>query len=933
MTITTEDLENAKTDAQALGAVVNGAADENGTGLVPTRTGGSKKTLARLQQESEEAQAALVQEFEDLIAEQAIEEETASQAALVAQQAVQNLASGFYGSVMFADENEEAAVAEDCTLLFLPDSETGGALDISGGPNGVMWSHAAGGTMSIGWEFPTEKYNRLNRGPILMANHTSSANRGFRLSCTPPGTGLAPFTANYVFTFGINGNNATSAAWVCTNNTVPQTVRRVVPVARHDNVNMWLDVLDVDTATWYRGAPVAKPAGFVGMTVATYPMAIGRPTNVADPATAFPADFDQGGSFAPQGISSPRGCFTDALIADKTLSDADILALYRDGADVPDTVGAPSLRFHAPLASNGIIDLRVASNIPAVDAAELTLLGVLNPGPVFKRQGSTYFRMAAIPQPGFIALEYGQLLAKHTWTAEVANLTGVYRTCEYRLVTREGSATDWRECAHTIVGNVATMVTYLPSWVVTRFQVQFRFSSDPTLICATHSDIQVGLHILMWSQSEGVYALGPGDRTGARAVATVAGQVVQQGPGSETITFVNVDNGISCSRRRPGLLGHAAAHFCNLVRQSTEQPLLIAMHMISGTSLRDLMDDSVPGRSWAAEERVHQFVLNRRDDGSIPATGSIKIGWEAGDNVLAYGRDVNFPWYRGRVYPGSTFSFNINHYLHDGTFSPDMLCVELCCNRATSGGVGGTTDTTGQNANEMLQRASQLQWGHELGYVVGRTETLHAMEFEVGGTLSTNAVTHPRPADWKGDLRMTAQLADAVRMVAGVSHYPGVVRFEKIHADPTDPNSVILTLGPPRKYPGLGLANPDTGMRTDAEPHTPNFSGYRLKTNEPGGNPKWFFEAKRQAADAYSIATLVSATIIGGDQVRCTFSGPVIPGQTAVWPHPGNMQYDPAVVNQDTLRAGGLIFDGEQYAVGKEAGVQVTGSHVPLVLA
>lgn len=45
--ITKQELIDAKADAQDLGDVVNGAADLNGNGTVPTRTGGSKKTLSR----------------------------------------------------------------------------------------------------------------------------------------------------------------------------------------------------------------------------------------------------------------------------------------------------------------------------------------------------------------------------------------------------------------------------------------------------------------------------------------------------------------------------------------------------------------------------------------------------------------------------------------------------------------------------------------------------------------------------------------------------------------------------------------------------------------------------------------------------------------------------------------------------------------------
>lgn len=81
--ITIQQLIDAGEDARDLSDVVNGAADLNGTGLVPTRTGGNKKTLSKLEAE-----------YQTIIDAQQVQEEQAStSAAQAAQSAV--YAGGF----------------------------------------------------------------------------------------------------------------------------------------------------------------------------------------------------------------------------------------------------------------------------------------------------------------------------------------------------------------------------------------------------------------------------------------------------------------------------------------------------------------------------------------------------------------------------------------------------------------------------------------------------------------------------------------------------------------------------------------------------------------------------------------------------------------------------------------------------------------------
>ena len=72
--VTPQELINAGRDARDLGDVVNGPADLNGSGVVPTRLGGDKRTLARLEAD-----------FQARIDAQAIQEAAAAEAALAAE--------------------------------------------------------------------------------------------------------------------------------------------------------------------------------------------------------------------------------------------------------------------------------------------------------------------------------------------------------------------------------------------------------------------------------------------------------------------------------------------------------------------------------------------------------------------------------------------------------------------------------------------------------------------------------------------------------------------------------------------------------------------------------------------------------------------------------------------------------------------------------
>jgi hypothetical protein len=108
--ITIQQLIDAGEDARDLADIVNGSATLNGTGLVPTRTGGNRKTIAKLEAE-----------FQAIIEQQEAAEETASAAAVEAEGFAltleTNAAGGFYDSLAAGVTDPDVAVGEAFNII------------------------------------------------------------------------------------------------------------------------------------------------------------------------------------------------------------------------------------------------------------------------------------------------------------------------------------------------------------------------------------------------------------------------------------------------------------------------------------------------------------------------------------------------------------------------------------------------------------------------------------------------------------------------------------------------------------------------------------------------------------------------------------------------------------------------------------------------
>lgn len=814
------------------------------------------------------------------------------------------------GSIMMADENMEMPLLAKSSQLYVQGSE---------GDNGLVSPASpmmnAAGSIALLWDFPVEKYNVLNRNPVLFGTTNNPTNRGFALEYVPLGNITNP-THQY-WTFGITGSNGTAPQWSCeSNRSIPPTVRRIVPFIFIAAGQMQLDVLDVDTGTWYAGAPVAAPAGWAGCERLTYPATIGGHRGSA--SYSFPVDFNGTGSNTPQQNPSARGSFADVVISDTTLSRADIEAIYLDGASVSETVGAANLRLHCPLASEGQKDLSVVSNQAGLAAATVIEEGTTNAGPTMRPQGANYIVLDGIRYPGAI------VLGDETWTAR-GRASGVSGQAQYRYVTRAGvSQTAWTDCAHTLVGSDLTLeIAPPPAGVTDQCQVQVRFSSDPALVATTHADVQGVAHIALWSQSEGVFATTQGsDTTGATTT-----DLQPLAANTNTVTFIDTDGNARTSELRPRLIGEGATALANALRDAVQTPVVFAQHQKSGTSRRDLMDDSRTERLWADELAAHLFVLNRAANGAVPLTGHIDLCWEASDNVIPFGRLVLAPWLTGAAYPGETYTYGaIDHYPLDGTFTQAPYYV-MPANRATE--ANASSSTTSDAGSEADQRDSARNWGHLLGYEIGPECTTHGMEGESGGVLPSFPATHPLPGSLEGAAEMGVNTAETTKMILGAGAYRGAVFYEAIRAG-SAPNKVIISLGSPRRFPGENLADPDVGYDTTGFTVPTDLA---LETKAVGGNARWGLEARIGASDAFSLLNVTAAEFIqdaNGNVTECevTLSANYVPGETAIRHRPGTTgSYRDTTVLQTDWRAGQHMF-----TIGSSR-FEVAGSNQELLLA
>lgn len=788
---------------------------------------------------------------------------------------------------------------------------------LAGSGASAMFSGAT--SVIIFAEIPERVYEGLNKKEVALFQANPAT--GIYAFMTPIGNINSP---NVVpeFRFGVKDNGG--AAWNAEldDAAVPAALKQCAFFARTDGSTLTLSVLDLETDTWYDGAGVAQPGGFAALDT------LGDLSIGGIGQWPFQDDRDA----KSNNVEDWRGSLSNFIIADRELSKADVEAIAA-GSDPETIVGSGDLRFWLPMTVDGKVSTDFTSNLPALLDADVQANGPIEAGPTLVKQGTESVKFKALPWPCLIGREHGDDGAFSEFTLEVAGLNG---DLEIQIVGKSGRIwRDWEAQQVSVSSGEVTFRLAFPCPITERVQVLARFASNRDVVAATHSNIQVGVGVSLWGQSElDDFTLGELNTAGGLAT----NPAIEPEGSTETITWVDYDGIVRYAQAVPGAVGSPAINIANYIRRRTGEPVFLFAHILNGSSNADLMDDNhaTAVRDWNTEiPRISGFMFNRNEKGEIPVAGHVKM-WEAADNVIPYMSRFGPAWYQGRhgANPGT---FSIDHSLYDGTFSSKAVSVEMPANRFVHTNDAQVADERTDDVDEIRQRESQRNGGHSYGYAVGPECDVHTMENQSATSIGG---THPGPNDWDGAILGSFAVAEAICMAIGKGSYPGAVFFETIEPGAAA-NEVIVTLGSPREFPGEGLVNPDQGYSLDSV-RAQVGAGLNLSTLKSSGNPKWAFEAKIDNAGSFSILNITAGEIISPRQVKLTLSANYVLGETAIRHKPGapgayGADNNSPPVTQDIWLASALRVGAslpyETLSPRPEPGFLVAGSKQELVLS
>ncbi len=821
------------------------------------------------------AQVALAEAAADAAEAQAVLAQTA---AVAAQSAISPV---HYGSVMMPVENGESTLKSQRGMLYLSNSSQltqSGATALWNGPSSFF----------IFWDAPIEALSELNRTPILVGNFNAGAfaNNTIRLAYFPHGYFSAAERGKF---------RASMHTWQAESPSLPATAKGpFVPllVTSADASTMALNVLDVATGTWHMGAPVARPASYPGIVLISHDFCVGdvRPT-------LWPIDY--AGAAATY---AARGAFSDLTIADKVMTTADIEAIVAGADPVAQAGGIANVRLYAPLAKNGAFSSEIQSNRTLT--GHIIALGKILPGGTLRAQtAAKSLRFDDLPSPAHFGRGRYANVAIAQFTGPVVGLTG---QAQMRFVHDGRVHKDWHDVAATIAaGKFNVPAAKIPCPCPERFQAQIRFSSDTTVVASTSMDCQAGPVVAIWGQSGTGYAVvqfGNGGGNGGTVPTTVAPE-----GDADLIVFAhkrvasNTFPSLTRTATRPGFLSSAGMTIANYIRAHSSEPHLIVVEAYVGTSKAATMNDLNTTRQWADTVARFSLTANRNPNGSFVVTGHYDGGWIRSDFSTDYANQITKAWLLGSA-TATIPQADIDHFVYDGTFSPDAPYVAAPAKRY--GASNPTATDTG--TSEMAARNAQRNGSHVYGYINGPEMTNFKSEGEPAeGTPSTVYVPvgHPRLADSEGDIRLATAIAEGAGMAVGWGSYGGPRSFVSARLG-SAANKVIVTLGPPRRHPGLAGEQPI---------NVP--VGTKLLPAKPGGNLRWNFEARLTAAGSFAVTNVTAASTaidtVAANEVELTLNANVILGETAVVFQPGYPgAYPGNIVTPDDWRAGSLTANG-----------------------
>lgn len=821
-----------------------------------------------------------------------------------------------YGSVMMPFENGRHA-----------DSSTRGQFTVTGLRTAISGTNSAtdfwrGAYACVAICDPhRSRTDAQNHLPMVFASNTNQgAARSMGLLYYPrahPTAGL-----RQRFRFFVRGETA-PGSWIVDSAVIPDSARGPFAVYPYnDGTNAYLHVLDISSGTWYDGSAVAKPASWLGIsTVAmTHDFVVG---------CAGAVTFSTYDPTSPQSAAYWRGSIGTILLCNSAFSKARVEAIV-NGADPLTEASADgaTVRVLISPVAGGKLSPTVTGTVSGLS---ITQQGVVYPGPTMRRQGtSAWLRLDPYFHPEHFPVENGQTEARIKLSGTVSGLTGFLM---YRVVLLDGRVWQgWTNSRIPVVDGAFSGHVLTPEFRGDA-QIQVAMSSDMTVIACSHSDCQSGPVIHTLGQSELNFATNQG-RVNTGAVAAFDPTLP---PRAKNIVFAQRDllSGymLGSVTRHGSFIGEGAVGVINAIRAETDRSILICNHAESGTSIKQLLDDSDSTRNWTDFVGVCELISARGDNGEYIATGVVIAGWDAslsgGDNVVAA---EYIPLLQG-VASANITQAQIDHWLFDGTLSPSAQVVAHPMNRATVAAASATATDSSAEAN---QRDIARNYAHRLGYKIGPEWTAHKLQGENAASGVLVSGTHPEPGDWEGSIETGVVLGNGILLSLGISQYPGPVFFEHIRLG-SAANKVIVELGDPRPYPGLGLSVGAPGYSTDEQ--IVARSALRLHVKKNGGDPGAGFEASIDGG-AWSKLNVTSGEIISGRGLELTLaSTPSV--SVAIRHKPGGTgNYSTATITQEAWRSGLLYFTGEEYASGEpnsvddlvRLGHEVAGSNQELTL-
>lgn len=236
---------------------------------------------------------------------------------------------------------------------------------------------------------------------------------------------------------------------------------------------------------------------------------------------------------------------------------------------------------------------------------------------------------------------------------------------QLRLIRDDGTVTPWTDAA-TIGpdGNWSAVASHArhPAWITP----QVRIKSEPATGAAGAYRFGVGHVVALWGQSE-VVRIRSVAHDKLPAETLLADDMVQ----------VIWTDGAPVVKHLSDADPHTAAVAAMANVFMAERPddkVAIAFHAISGTGLRQLVDDGDAARSWADDAALHAFATADGQHVGLPAMSWFASPGALGDNF----DDAFFPLFTGRTLDGTAVTFPSQiTYGTGGSYTADHWFGEL----------------------------------------------------------------------------------------------------------------------------------------------------------------------------------------------------------------------------------------------------------------